>query len=498
MHTLLFPSLRASFVALALALLTLAGCSPDVPRDAASAGKEPAIFPDYTDVTIPYNIAPLRFALTEPADEALAVIATGTDSVVCKASGKGEFLFGEKDWHKLLLAHKGHTLRVTVYARRGERWLRYRPFVWDVSPDAVDPYLVYRLIEPGYVLWNKMGIYQRDLTGYDQKAIVENSRLENNCMNCHSFNQRNPSQMILHMRSGHAGTYLQLDGVITRINGLLGGDKRSLVYPYWHPSGRYIAFSSNKTRQAFHLNSPNRVEVYDLASDLVVYDVERHRLLTDSVISSSRAFETFPCFSPDGKTLYYCSAAAQEMPRHFKEVKYSLCAVSFDPARGTFGQRVDTLFSSLLTGKSASFPRVSPDGRFLVFTVASYGNFSIWHRDADLYILDLRTRRVAPLTAANSPEVESYHSWSGNSRWLVVSSRRIDGLYTRPFLTHIDRAGRASKAFVLPQSSPSYYRALLYSFNIPEFVSAAIPTSQRDWVRAARTQGADQTLAGPH
>lgn len=487
------------WAALVLSLLPLVtACTPDVPTDSSDAGRLPAIFPDYANVTIPYNIAPLRFELTTPADEALAVVSNGRDSLVTDGGSQGEFLFDEDDWADLMRGSRGRRLQVTVYARKGGQWMRYRPFAWTVSGDAIDPYLVYRLIEPGYVLWNKMGIYERNLTSYEQTPLIENTRLENNCMNCHSFNQRNPNQMLLHMRSKHAGTYLELNGVIERINNRLGGDKRALVYPYWHPSGRFIAFSSNNTRQAFHLNSPNRVEVYDLSSDLVVYDTERHELLTDSVIASSRAFETFPCFSPDGRTLYFCSAEARKMPAGYKDVKYSLCAVAFDPERRTFGQRVDTLYSSRQTGKSASFPRVSPDGRYLVFTAASYGNFSIWHRDADLYIIDLTTRRVQPLAAANSPEVESYHSWSSNSRWLVVSSRRMDGLYTRPYLTHIDRQGRATKAFVLPQATPSYYRSLLYSFNIPEFVTGEVPTSQRAWEKAARHQGASQTQSGPH
>lgn len=131
-------------------------------------------------------------------------------------------------------------------------------------------------------------------------------------------------------------------------------------------------------------------------------------------------------------------------------MKYSLCSISFDPETRRFGHQVDTLYSSeqatvQITGaehKSASFPRVSPDGKQLVFTLSEYGNFSIWHKDADLYRIDLDSGVMHRMDEVNSDDVESYHSWSSNSRWLVFSSRRIDGLYTRPYLVHIDENGK--------------------------------------------------------
>ena len=87
-------------------------------------------------------------------------------------------------------------------------------------------------------------------------------------------------------------------------------------------------------------------------------------------------------------------------------------------------------------------PGFPPDGKQLVFTLSEYGNFSIWHKDADLYRIDLDSGVMHRMDEVNSDDVESYHSWSSNSRWLVFSSRRIDGLYTRPYLVHIDENGK--------------------------------------------------------
>ena len=178
------------------------------------------------------------------------------------------------------------------------------------------------------------------------------------------------------------------------------------------------------------------VEVFDEASDVVVYDVERHEIVTADLLSSKDAFETFPTFSPDGRSLYFCSSrAVNPMPAGFRDVKYSLCRVDFNPEDCAFGTVVDTLFNARTHDASVSFPRISPDGRLLVFALSDYGNFSIWHKEADLYAADLQDGRIYEMSALNSDDAESYHSWSSNSRWLVFGTRRDDGLYTKAYFS---------------------------------------------------------------
>lgn len=218
----------------------------------------------------------------------------------------------------------------------------------------------------------------------------------------------------------------------------------------------------------------------DYSSDVLLYDVKNNEVMTVPQLFSDIAFETFPHFSPDGKTLYFCSAEAQKMPEDYQKVKYSLCSIAFNPDTRTFGNQVDTLYNGKETGKSVSFPRVSPDGKFLAFTLSGYGNFSIWHKEADLYLANLQDGTIAPLEGANSDNVESYHSWSSNSRWLVFSSRRIDGLYTHPHLIHIDAEGKAGKPFILPQKDATFYSSFMQSFNIPEFVKGPVEYSTHD------------------
>ena len=179
-------------------------------------------------------------------------------------------------------------------------------------------------------MWNEMGIYQRNLENFEETAILNNTQTDRNCMNCHSFCMQNPEQMQLHIRAKHAGTLLMNEGTITKLDTKTEQTMSALVYPYWHPSGKFIAYSVNDTKQLFHTNHLNRIEVMDLASDVVVYDVEKNEIVTAPQLFGKEVFETFPSFSPDGKTLYFCAARQQKMPDDTDKLKYHLCSISFD------------------------------------------------------------------------------------------------------------------------------------------------------------------------
>lgn len=473
-----------------LMLAALLSCSDSVKVD-RTLSDAPDIFPDYAGVVVPPNIAPLNFRLKDLAVETRAVFSFEGQQFEVKGDN-GSFTIPSSKWKKILEVAAGQSILVTVQAKQGDEWVAYAPFTIQVAQEKVDSYLAYRLIDPGYELWNKMGIYQRNLENYTQSAIIENSMSGNNCMNCHSFCMQDPDKMLFHMRETFPGTILVNGDKIEKLNTKTKETISSLVYPSWHPSGKYVAFSVNATKQAFHLNDKNRVEVYDETSDVVVYDVDKHEIVTSSNIFSKDAFETFPTFSPDGKTLYFCTAEARPIPKEYSDIKYSLCSVSFDPATRAFGTQVDTLYNAKSGGMSASFPRVSPDGRHLLYTLSGYGNFSIWHKDADLYMADLSTGVSRPLTEVNSDDVDSYHSWSSNSRWFVFSSRRMDGLYTRPYIAYVSADGRIGKPFLLPQKNTDFYHDFMKSFNIPEFITGKVKVQGRALaIKAKKDKGVD-------
>ena len=473
----------------------LFSCSPSVPERCTESESLPMIYPDYVDVTIPVNIAPLTFELDDDeADGMIARYKAGDVEVVCE--DKMQPSMGE--WHELI--GLGGDISVDVYAKHGESWTHYKPFVIHVSADSIDAYLSYRLIPSSFVSYEALTINQRCLENYDESVVYDNMlcgfEAEGQCINCHNYQQWNPERMQFHARQKCGGTVIAYDGQVKKVNMRNDSILSAGVYPAWHPWLKLIVYSSDKTHQSFHTTDPNKIEVYDLASDIIAYDIDKGEVT--NLENDTTEFEVFPAWAPDGRTLYYCSAhyerqnynvsSATELVNRCEELKYNIYKKSFDPETKQFGER-ELVFAADSLGMSAVLPRISPDGRWLVFTMSRYGYFHIWHHDADLWTLDLATGEAAPLTIVNSDDTESYHTWSSNGRWLVISSRRDDGTFTRPFFAHIDKDGKWGKPFELPQQDPDYPRQLLRSYNIPEFMRGPVTIDPHTFADVLKGEG---------
>ena len=459
-----------------LAALACFSCGPQIPTNYTDSTDAATIYPDYRDVTIPPNIAPLRFVVDEEAD-AYAVRISGTNDEW--TTGKREVTPDVDEWHDMTRQARGRSLSVEIFVKHGEEWTRRAPFRIHVAEEDIDPYMSYRLISPSYVTYHDLTINQRNLTNFDERVIYGN--LLNmgvngaHCINCHSFCMNDPNRMMLHMRAVHDGTYIIRGKEIERLKTKTKQTISNLTYPYWHPSGKYITTSVNDIKQFFPAVKEKKMEVFDLESDVVVYDVEQHKILSAASLITKDAFETFPAFSPDGKWLYFCSAPACEMPADYDKVRYHICRMAFDVGKGALQLPVDTLVRA--DSLSYTFPRISPDGRFLMYTETAYGQFPVWHKDAEIRMLELETRQPVDMTLLNSADTESYHSWSSQSDWVVFSSRRDNGLYTLPYICRIQADGRPAKPFLLPQEDPEKYDYQLYSYNLPELVTGEVTIS---------------------
>ncbi len=462
------------YTAVVAAVLSFAACTSAL-DGARQVDQLPRIYPDYVGVTIPVGIAPMNFCYTGGPYSDLYVKVTGSKGGELVASGS-EIDFDMEAWHQLTAHNRGGKLMFSLSVKRDGEWTTYRNFDMYVSPDELGAWgLTYRRIRPGYEVYGKMGIYQRCLSNFEETPIIENTIAPGACLNCHTANKTNPEVFTFHVRGANGATLIQTRGKREWLAARNDSIKGSMVYPYWHPSGKYCAYSTNQTHQSFHQVSDERIEVFDQSSDIFVYCPETHELLLDSILSTKDHYETYPVFSPDGKSLYFCSSRAWDIPANYQRIRYDICRISFNPATGKFGNRVDTLFRASSMGKSATHPRPSYDGKYIMFTMSDYGCFPIWHQEADNWLLDLRTGEARPLTAANSRWADSWHNWSSNSHWFVFTSRRGDGLYTRLYFATIDNQGNVSKPFLLPQRRPGkYYDELLDSFNTPDFTSAPV------------------------
>jgi Tol biopolymer transport system component len=269
--------------------------------------------------------------------------------------------------------------------------------------------------------------------------------------------------------------------------------KNGPVYPRWHPSGRFVAFSANNIVQQFHSADGNKVEVSDLESSLLLYDTGENEIMPVNLPDREKYMDTYPEWSPDGRMMYFCRASQIGEIYDYRQTRYDLYRVPFDPASRLFGEP-ELIFNASEEAKSISFPRVSPDGRFLAMTYQDYGCFPIWHREADLVLLNLETLGIEK-PELNSDFPESYHSWSSGGRWLLFASRRDDGLTTRPYLAYIAENGKSGKAFVIPAKNPEYYNTFLKSFNLPEFSNLKIAMNPGK-IRNAVTSGAIQAKWG--
>ena len=463
------------FLSILSSVLLLASCIPSGFQDAEPVSEQIDIYPDYTGVVMPVNIAPMNFKVLNQADACVVQISSASTTLTLKGPVVSIPL---GKWRAMLEEAKGGDLQYKVFVKRGGKWLLLPEFSNTVAPEPVDEYVTYRLIEPGYSYYGQVVLRQRHLTDFDETDLYNNSIISQpvsqQCINCHSFQNYSTENFQFHARNYSGGTIVVTGDKAKKLDFKTGDLISNGVYPSWHPTEPLIAYSLNLTQQIFFTREHQRLEVFDLASDLCLYDVN-----TDAVsyiVNDSLSFETFPYWAADGKTLYYSSAylptfganSATDVTPITSDIRYGIYAIDFNPATRAWGEpRV--IFDAPADSLSAVTPRPSPDGRYLLSGVGEYGSFHIWHDSGDIYITDLQTLETKPLDALNTDRAESFKSWASNSRWIAFTSRREDGTYTRLYLAYFDQQGNAHKPFLLPQEDPDQNHRLFKSYNVPEF-----------------------------
>ena len=461
-----------------LAVVTIGSCKERQEYTAVDGSNGPLIiYPDYKEVTIPANIAPLNFHYAvRNISKAKTTFSLGNKSITIKGL---EVEWSLSKWKTFLANAAGQTIKIEAEAvvdgkPVNDTWSIY------VSEDIIDGYLTYRLIEPSYQMFNEVSIMERCIETFKETVICDYRKTDNSCMNCHIHGQQRGDLSMYYIRGPHGGAILNRDGKLRKLTLNTPGMLSGTVYGEIHPSGRFGIFSTNIILPSFHTVAGKRMEVYDSASDLTVADFDNNRMINLPHIARADKFETFPCFSADGNSVFYCIADTFPLPEEIEKVKYALVRATFNPENGQIGEQADTIWSGYANNASACHPKASPDGSWLMFTVADYGTFPLFHTESTLYLMNIQTSQIKALDSIKGNKSDTYHSWSSNSRWFVFASKRGDGQYGKPYFCHLDAQGNLTKPFVLPQKSSRFYEYNLKSFNVPDIGKASTGMTLRD------------------
>jgi hypothetical protein len=483
-----FKARTARHAALAAIIMisSLVGCRPPAPwLEAVPLGAPPEISPDISDTVIPPNIAPLSFVIKDKGERYAVRIHGEKGKTITIRSSSGRVLPPPGKWRALLESNRGGLLNIDIACSRNDAWYLFRRITCRIAPETIDSHFAYRMMKPIFTYWRNIGIYQRNLENFDTRPILHGSSFKEGCVNCHTFLNNSPEKLFIGIRSINYGvcTLLAEEDRVSKIGAKWG-------YTSWHPSGRMATYPIMAVHQFFHSAALEIRDVVDLDSSLVQYDTEEMKTRINPATADIDRLESYPCWAPDGKTLYFSSALipwrdrSRIPPDNYDKALYDLMRISYDPETGKWGEP-EIFLSSEETGLSILEPRISPDGRFLIFCMCDYGVFPVFRPNSDLYMMDLRNKEYRRLDI-NSEYSESWHSWSSNSRWIAFSSKRMDGLFTRPFFSYVDADGRVFKPFVLPQKDPEFYNSFLRTFSLPELITGPIRTSQKALVRAIR------------
>jgi Tfp pilus assembly protein PilF len=246
------------------------------------------------------------------------------------------------------------------------------------------------------------------------------------------------------------------------------------------PDGRYVATTirppGDKNGQIYYLadfEDYRFLQVFYPTRGIVAwYDRERRTMQPLPGADDPRYVQSGAVWSPDGKYLVFARAVAKDpapssngkMATYANDpaelpIQYDLYRIPFN---GGLGGKAEPIAGASHNGMSNSFPKISPDGKWIVFVQARNGQ--LMRPDSQLYIVPAAGGAARRMNC-NTSLMNSWHSFSPNSRWLVFSSKSRSP-YTQMFLTHIDTDGNDSPA-ILIENSTAANRAV----NIPEFVN---------------------------
>ncbi|HMG86187.1 MAG TPA: tetratricopeptide repeat protein [Terracidiphilus sp.] len=210
---------------------------------------------------------------------------------------------------------------------------------------------------------------------------------------------------------------------------------------------------------------------YPTRGILAWYDRKQAKMRPLPGADDPQYVHTSAFWSSDGKYLIFSRALARDpypagVPKpefangpNETQIQYDLYQIPFNEGRGGKAVPVEGASGN---GMSNNFPKVSPDGKWIVWVQNKNG--LLMRPDSKLYIVPFSGGKPR-LMHCNMAPMNSWHTWSPNGHWLAFSSK-ARGPYTRLWLTHVDADGNDSPAVIVDDTT-----AANRAINIPEFVN---------------------------
>ncbi len=340
-----------------------------------------------------------------------------------------------------------------------------------VSFDPADPVVVYRLVDPPFLNVKTPNTYFREIAKREPKVLVDSRGKY--CVNCHSFSNSSGTEGTLALQVRDIGSATSGSVSYLSFCDLAKGKGYRVSMPFpvqmttfmaWSFDGTRIAFAANQDLASFAPFVLETQNTMQSESDIAVIDTRTWTARLVPGASEPGVIETFPSWTPDGSKIVFCSGPAK---RPEPLTRFALRIV---PAEGGVAKPIPNIPDD---NASRVYPHFSADGLWLMFTQTAGG--ALVKPTSDLYIMPANFSEAPRKLECNSPyAADSWYSWSSNSRWIVFTSKRDDGIFARLYLAHIDTDGRASPPVRLPISDEPRM-----SFNIPEFVTSAPTVTDR-------------------
>ncbi|MEN8151077.1 MAG: tetratricopeptide repeat protein [Planctomycetota bacterium] len=327
----------------------------------------------------------------------------------------------------------------------------------------------------------------RDLSKPESRVVLHNMP---SCANCHSFsNDGTTMGMDVDGPQGDKGAYMiapveremtVTDDEVISWNSFPEKDEGHKTIGFLSrisPDGKFAVTTLNEGLFVKNFLDYRFLQVFFPTYGILGwYSVDTEEMKALPGADDTEYVHCSPVWTPDGETLVFSRAKSFDPTENIKSeddlptyagdpkeprIQYDLCRMPFN---GGKGGKPEPIAGASNNGMSNTFPKVSPDGKWLVWTKCENG--LLMRPDGKLWIVPLAGGEPREMTC-NTPLMNSWHSFSPNGRWMVFSSKSKSP-YTQLFLTHIDENGNDTPAILIPNSTPANRAS-----NLPEFLNAS-------------------------